>query len=82
MEHFIAVFQEDDGLPIRKSLRFVKAETDHSKYTNNLNTYKHLYKKCVLASQTIPTIAFLTIALVIASLYNLFIWAITLIGII
>jgi len=77
------VFQEDDGgLPIRKHLRFVKAETDLSKYTNDLNTYKHLYKKGVLASPTIPTIVFFTIALAITPLGNIFIWAIILIGII
>ena len=74
--------EHQDGQPIRKPLRFVKAETDLSKYTNNLNTYKHLYKKGVLASPTIPTITFFTTALAITPLGNIFIWTITIIGII
>jgi hypothetical protein len=72
---------QEEGQPIRKPLRFVKAETDLSKYINNLNTYKHLYKKGVLASPTIPTLIFFTIALAIAPLGNLFLWAIILLGI-
>jgi hypothetical protein len=60
----------------------MKAETDTTKHLNNLNTHKHLYKKGVLASPTIPTIAFFTIALAIAPLGNLFFWTITLLGII
>jgi hypothetical protein len=54
-----------NGKPTRKPLRLMKAETDTTKYLNNLNAHKHLYKKGVLASPTIPTIAFFTIALAI-----------------
>lgn len=71
-----------NGQPIRKPLRFVKAETDLSNHLNNLNAHKYLYKNGVLASPTIPTIAFFTIALAITPLGNLFIWAVTLLGII
>jgi hypothetical protein len=70
------------GQPIRKLLRFMKAETDQSKYFKDLNSHKYLYKKGVLASPTIPTIAFFTIALAITPLGNLFLWAVTLLGII
>jgi len=68
------------GQPTRKLLRFVKAETDQTKYLKNLNAHKYLYKKGVFASPTIPTIAFFTIALAITPLGNLFIWIVTLIG--
>jgi hypothetical protein len=68
--------------PVRKLLRFVKAETDQTKYLKNLHAHKYLYTKGVLASPTIPTIAFFTIALAISPLGNLFIWIVTLIGII
>jgi hypothetical protein len=70
------------GQPIRKLLRFVKAETDQTKYFKDLNTHKHLYKKGILTSPTIPTIAFFTIALAITPLGSLFFWTITLLGII
>jgi hypothetical protein len=69
-----------NGQPIRRLLRFVKAETDQSKYIKDLNAHKHLYKKGALASPTIPTIAFFTIALAVTPLGNLFIWTVTLIG--
>ena len=68
------------GQPIRKSLRFVKAETDLSNHLNTLNAHKYLYKKGVLASPTIPTIVFFTIALVAAPLGNLFLWIAALLG--
>jgi Flp pilus assembly protein protease CpaA len=68
------------GQPARKLLRFVKAETDQTKYIKDLNAHKHLYKKGVLTSPTIPTIAFFTTALAITPLGNLFIWIVTLIG--
>ncbi|MDR0374010.1 MAG: prepilin peptidase [Nitrososphaerota archaeon] len=71
-----------NGQPTRKPLRVVKAETDLTTYNNDLKTHKHLYKKGVFASPTIPTIVFFTIALAIAPLGNLFFWAITLLGII
>jgi len=70
-----------NGQPTRKPLRLMKTETDTTKHLNNLNVHKHLYKKGVLASPTIPTIAFFTTALTIAPLGNLFFWTITLIGI-
>ena len=69
------------GQPTRNPLRLMKAETDTTKYLNNLNTHKHLYKKGVLASPTIPTIALFTIAIAITPLGNLFFWTITLLGI-
>jgi len=71
-----------DGHIIRRPLRFVKAQTDLTKYLKDLNTHNHLYKKGVLASPTIPTIVFFTIALAIVPLGNLFILAVTLLGII
>jgi hypothetical protein len=71
-----------NGQPTRKPLRLIKVETDTTKHLNNLNIHKHLYKKGVLASPTIPTIIFFTIALAITPLGNLFFWAITLLGII
>jgi hypothetical protein len=71
-----------NGQPTRKPLRLMKAETDTTKYLNSLNAHKHLYKKDVLASPTIPTIVFFTIALTITPLGNLFFWTITLLGII
>jgi hypothetical protein len=67
-----------NGQPTRKPLRLMKAETDTTKHLNNLNVHKYQYKKGVLASPTIPTIVFFTIALAIAPLGNLFFWAITL----
>ena len=70
-----------NGQPTRKLLRFVKAETDQTNNLHNLNTHKHLYKNGVLAAPTIPTIAFFTTALTIAPLGNLFLWAVTLLGI-
>jgi hypothetical protein len=60
----------------------MKAETDTTKHLNNMKTHNHLYKKGILASPTIPTIAFFTIALAITPLGNLFFWTITLLGII
>jgi hypothetical protein len=53
------------GKPTRARLHFVKAETDLSKYIQNLKTNKELYQKGVLATPTIPTICVLTLTLVI-----------------
>jgi len=66
--------------PTRKLLRFVKAETNLTKYLKDLNTHKHLHKKGVLASPTIPTIVFFTIALAVAPVGNLFLWTVTILG--
>jgi hypothetical protein len=71
-----------NGQPTRKPLRLMKAETDTTKYLNNMKIHKHLYKKGALASPTIPTIAFFTITLTVAPLGNLFFWTITLLKII
>jgi len=68
------------GQPSRKLLRFVKAETDLSNHLNTLNAHKYLYKNGVLASPTIPTIVFFTIALAVAPLGNLFLWIVALLG--
>ncbi len=82
LQHFPAEQIEiQNRQPTRKPLRLMKAETDTTKYLNNLNAHKHLYKKGVLASPTIPTIAFFTTAIAIAPLGNLFFWTITLLGI-
>ena len=43
-----------NGQPIRKPLRFVKAETDIANHLNNLNAHKYLYKKVCLLPQPYP----------------------------
>jgi len=60
-----------DNKPTRVLLHFVKAETNLSKHLNNLKTNTELYQKGVLASPTIPTICFLTLALTTMLLYTL-----------
>jgi preflagellin peptidase FlaK len=74
----IVVLQE--GKPTRKLLHLMKAETNTSKYVNNLKEHKELCNKGVLASPTIPSITFLTLALATASTGLLFFWLITLLG--
>ncbi|MDR0373008.1 MAG: hypothetical protein LBI79_05575 [Nitrososphaerota archaeon] len=69
-----------EGQPTRTLVHFVKAEADLSKYRDNLEENKALYKRGVLASPTIPSICFFTLALATAPLGNLFFWAITLLG--
>jgi Flp pilus assembly protein protease CpaA len=55
------VFQE--GEPARMVVHFVKAETDLEKYFATLEKHQTLYQKGILASPTIPTIVFLTLAM-------------------
>ena len=64
----VAVPKEGDGKPTRKLLRFVKAETNLQKYLDNLKEHSKLYQNGVLASPTIPTMIFFTIALAIVPL--------------
>ena len=64
----VAVPEEADGKPARKMIRFVKAETNLKKYIDNLQAHKELYQNGVLASPTIPTMIFFTLALAIAPL--------------
>jgi len=64
----VAVPKEGDGKPARKLLRFVKAETNLKKYIDNLKEHSELYQNGVLASPTIPTMIFFTIALTIVPL--------------
>ncbi|MDR2700042.1 MAG: prepilin peptidase [Nitrososphaerota archaeon] len=71
-----------EGKPTKKLLHLMKAETNLSKYVNNLKEHQELCTKGVLASPTIPSIAFFTIALVTAPIGTLLFWIITLIGII
>ncbi|MDR0797696.1 MAG: hypothetical protein LBE70_03120, partial [Nitrososphaerota archaeon] len=75
------VLQEDDK-PTKKLLHLMKAETNLSKHVNNLKEHPELYEKGVLASPTIPSITFFTIALATAPKGTLLFWIITLIGII
>jgi hypothetical protein len=65
----IVVLQE--GEPTRMLVHFVKAETDLEKYFANLEKHRDLYQKGVLASPTIPTIGFLTLAMASLPLGNL-----------
>lgn len=64
----VVVQEECDGKPTRKLLRFVKAETNLQKYIDKLQEHSELYQNGVLASPTIPTLIFFTIALAIAPL--------------
>ena len=64
----VAVQEEAGGNPTRKLLRFVKAETNLQKYQDNLKEHRELYPNGVLASPTIPTMIFFTIALMIVPL--------------
>ncbi|MCL1970352.1 MAG: hypothetical protein FWF66_02705 [Candidatus Bathyarchaeota archaeon] len=64
--------KETDDKPTRKMLRFVKAEVNLQKYIDNLQEHSELYQNGVLASPTIPTTCFLTVALTILPLWNLF----------
>jgi len=62
---------EEGGKPTRKLLRFVRAETDLKKHKDNLMKHSELYKNGVLASPTIPTALFFTLALAITPMGNL-----------
>jgi len=64
----VVVQEECDNKPTRKLLRFVKAETNLQKYVDNLKEHSELYQNGVLASPTIPTMVFFTIALAIVPL--------------
>jgi len=66
-----AVVSEEDNKPTRKLLHLVKAETDLQKYIDNLKKHSELYPNGVLASPTIPTLVFVTLALAITPLGNL-----------
>ena len=79
----VVVQEECDGKPARKLLRFVKAEANLKKHFNTLKEHNELYPNGVLASPTIPTMIFFTLALVIAPFGNLiFLVASTLFGVI
>jgi Flp pilus assembly protein protease CpaA len=67
-----------EGKPTKKLLRFVKADTDLEKYLDTLSEHRELYQKGVLASPTIPSIAFFTLALTTAPLGTLLFWITTL----
>jgi Flp pilus assembly protein protease CpaA len=71
---------QEDGKPVRKLLHLMKAETNPSKYVNNLKEHKELCNKGVLASPTIPSITFFTIALATAPIGTLLFWIINLLG--
>jgi hypothetical protein len=76
------VVLQEDGKPTRKLLHLMKAETNTSKYVNKLEEHKELCKKGVLASPTIPSTTFFTIALATAPIGPLLFWIITLLGLI
>ncbi|MDR1993178.1 MAG: hypothetical protein LBQ98_06775, partial [Nitrososphaerota archaeon] len=78
----VVINQGGGGEPYRKLLRFVKADADLKKYLDNLKAHKELYQKGVLASPTIPTLVFFTVALVLAPLGNLFFLVVTFFGVI
>jgi len=69
-----------EGKPTRKLLHLMKAEINTSKYINNLKEHPELYEKGVLASPTIPSTTFFTIALATAPIGLLLFWIITLLG--
>ena len=71
-----------EGKSTRKLLHLMKAETNPSKYVNNLKEHKELCKKGVLASPTIPSTIFLTLALTTAPIGPLLFWIIILLGLI
>jgi hypothetical protein len=60
-----------NGEPTRVLLHFVKAETNLAKHLDNLEKYRELYRGGVLASPTIPSTCFLTVALAILPLISL-----------
>jgi len=64
----VVVQEECDGKPTRKLLRFVKAETNLQKYLDTLKGHSELYPNGVLASPTIPTMIFFTLAFTIVPL--------------
>jgi Flp pilus assembly protein protease CpaA len=66
-----SVVPEEDNKPVKKLLHWVKAETELQKYIDNLQKHSELYPNGVLASPTIPTLVFFTLALAIAPLGNL-----------
>jgi len=70
-ETVVVVVQDKEHKPTRKLLRLVKAETDLEKYQYTLKKYSTLYPNGVLASPTIPTMVFFTLALAIAPLGHL-----------
>jgi len=59
-----------EGKPNRKLLYFVKAETDLKKHLDHLKEHSELYQKGVLASPTIPTLVFFTVALALVPFGN------------
>jgi Flp pilus assembly protein protease CpaA len=63
-----------EGKPTRKLLHLIKAETNPAKYTDKLKENKELYKKGALASPTIPSSFFFTVALLVAPLGNIVFW--------
>ena len=76
------VTQEETDKPHRQMLRFVKAETNLKKYTDNLKEHSDLYPNGVLASPTIPTMVFFTVALALVPLVNIAFFIVTLVGVI
>ena len=58
------------GKPTKKLLHFVKAETKLDKYIANIAKHHKLYPNGVLASPTIPTLIFFTLALATIPLYT------------
>jgi len=60
-----------DGKSTRKTLHFIKAETDLSPYIKNLKDHRELFQNGVLATPTIPFIIFFTLALAIMPFSNL-----------
>lgn len=60
-----------NGKLTRKTLHFIKAETDLSPYIENLKEHSELFQNGVLATPTIPFIIFFTLALAIMPFSNL-----------
>jgi hypothetical protein len=71
-EIVVIACEEEGGKPAKKLLRFVKAETNLQKYLDTLKEHSRLYPNGVLASPTIPTMVFFTIALALVPVMNLF----------
>ena len=63
-----------ENKPTRKLVHLMKSETNQTKHTDNLKKHAKLYQKGVLASPTIPSITFFTLALAITPLGNIIFW--------
>jgi len=72
LKHFPAEkISVDGGVPKRRPVLFVHAEADVEGMVDELMKHKHLYVDGVLASPTIPMVAFLEVACILLSAFML-----------